>query len=88
MFIKQISTESSRTFELPGQQGRSRYVKITTGAVAELLEDENPREEYKKLSEFVRSSIRTEVQQLRDANKNKTSEVGNDKGGVRRTLLG
>jgi len=44
-------------------------VKIEMGAVAELLEDENPKEEYKKLSGFVRGSIRSELEQLRAGNK-------------------
>jgi len=86
MYIKQISTKASRTFELPGEHGRSRYVKIEMGAVAELLEDENPKEEYKKLSGFVRGSIRSELEQLR-ANNNKASRVGDDEGGVRSKLL-
>ena len=87
MFIKQISTKASRTFEVPGVAGRSKYVKIEMGAVGELLEDDNPREEYKKLSSFVQESVKHELQRLND-NIKKTSGVENNGGAIRKKLLG
>ena len=64
MYIKQISTKASRTFEVPGLQGKNKYVKIEMGAVAELLEDENPKTGYEKLSAFVTDSINFELAKL------------------------
>jgi len=85
MIIKQISTQTSRTFELPGINGRQKYIKVVTGATAELLDDENAKDAYHELSNFVKQNISYELKQLQ------TKQAGRmaDKGGeIRKRLLG
>jgi len=75
MYIKQISTKASRTFEVPGMQGKSKYVKIEMGAVAELLEDESPTTQYKELSTFVEKSLAYELNKLSKSIKKPDSAI-------------
>jgi len=85
MIIKSISTQTSRTFEVPGQNGRQKYIKVVTGATAELLDDENPKDAYHELSNFVKQNISYELKQLQTKQASRVEDKGGD---LRSQLLG
>jgi len=65
MEITKISTRSSRTFEVPGVSGRSKYLKVESSAEAELQTSDDPRKCYEELAEFVNKSLKYEVEKLK-----------------------
>jgi len=79
MKINKISSYSSRTFEIPGVHGKSKYIKIQVGAEAELQDNDNQVESYNELSNFIQESLTQEINKIKKLKTNNSIKDEIDK---------
>ena len=77
MRITRISTKSSRTFEIPGVAGRSKYLKVESSAEAELQAKDDPKKGYKELADFVDKALRYEIEKMKSKPSLSDNKVNN-----------
>ena len=65
MKITRISTKSSRTFEIPGVAGRSKYLKVESFAEAEIQAKDDPKKAYMELADFVDRALQYEIEKMK-----------------------